>query len=62
MKKEVSMVMMSHLSDAQHLMESGFTLEANKCINFAKLLLIMHNDDMNKEISDEEIANLWDKV
>lgn len=62
MKQQVNMVMMSHLSDAQHLMESGFTLEANKCINFVKLLLITHNDDMSKEISEEEIANIWDKV
>lgn len=39
MTLKVKMVIMSHLSDAQHLMESD-TVEANLRINFAKFLIL----------------------
>ena len=58
---EIRMTIMSHLSDAQHLMEIGLKEEANHCINFAKLLLLEY-DDVNEYITENKLANLWEQI
>lgn len=60
-QREIRMTIMSHLSDAQHLMEMGLMEKANKCINFAKLLLIEYHD-VEVYATDEKLAELWDLI
>lgn len=55
----VRMAIMSHLSDAQQMMQYDAEL-ANQHINFAKLLLIKY-DNINQDVEWSELDSLWIK-
>ncbi len=48
---------MSHLSDAQELMNNAGNREAHHHINFAKYVILQTGGDLNKEVDPDE---LWD--
>lgn len=67
------MAVMSHLSDAQEIgiiaantlliRERGNLIkEQNRHINFAKLLLMKYEDNLNQEISEDELDELWNNM
>ena len=58
---EIRETIMSHLCDAQNLMQKGFMDEANDCINFTKLLIVTY-PDIQVPISEEKLAELWDMI
>lgn len=62
MNIEVRMTIMSHLSDAQELLSMGMCEEANKQINFAKRLLIKFKDNINQEVSEDELNKIWSEL
>lgn len=53
------MAVMSHLSDAQQMMQVDAKL-ANQHINFAKLLLIKY-DNIDQDVEWSELDSLWAK-
>ena len=59
MKIKASIVVMSHLSDAQHEMTIGDSIftnsEVNDRINFAKYIILQCNGDLNQEIDADEM-------
>jgi hypothetical protein len=56
-KAKASMVVMSHLSDVQEMMEMGLSKkDANNRINFAKYIISKTNGDLNQEI---DVDALW---
>lgn len=62
MNIEVRMAIMSHLSDAQELLSMGMSEEANKRINFAKRLLIKFKDNINQEVSEDELDKIYGEL
>lgn len=54
---------MSHLSDAQELIQMGAEgrLRANNHINFAKQLVLTY-PDTSIEVSENELNELWKKT
>ena len=56
MKLKASLVVMSHLSDAQEMISHSNLVWANDHINFAKYVMMQCKSNLNKEI-DAEI--LW---
>ena len=70
---EVRMAVISHLSDAQEIgriavmsntTEQRFRMqqEQNLHINFAKRLLMKYKDNINQEVSEDELDNLWKEL
>lgn len=70
---EVRMAVMSHLSDAQEIGNIALSYltmkdrirmmqEQNLHINFAKRLLMKYKDNLNVEISEEELDELWKEI
>ena len=59
----VQMAIMSHLSDAQELLQMGAEgrLRANNHINFAKQLVLTY-PDTSIEVSENELNELWKKT
>lgn len=62
----VQMAIMSHLSDAQHLiqivvLEQAVRHQANNHINFAKQLVLTY-PDTSIEVSEKELNELWHKT
>lgn len=58
----VQMAIMSHLSDAQELLEIGvLKQEIQNKINFAKQLVLTH-PDTTIEVSENELNELWKKT
>lgn len=59
----VQMAIMSHLSDAQELIQMGAEgrLRANNHINFAKQLVLTY-PDTSIEVSENELNELWKKT
>lgn len=59
----VQMAIMSHLSDAQELLQMGAEgrLRANNHINFAKQLVLTY-PDTTIEVSENELNELWKKT
>lgn len=59
----VQMAIMSHLSDAQELIQMGAEgrLRANNHINFAKQLVLTYHDT-SIEVSENELNELWKKT
>ena len=55
----VHMAMMSHLSDAQHVMKADSTL-ANVHINFVKRL-IMKYDNTDVYVEESELDTIWEE-
>lgn len=58
----VRMAIMSHLSDAQELLSMGMSEEANKRINFVKRLLIKFKDNINQEVSEDELDKIYGEL
>lgn len=59
---QVRIAIMSHLSDAQYLVENGLSNLASNHINFAKYLLLTFSDNINREVPDDKLTELWNKV
>lgn len=58
----VQMAIMSHLSDAQELLEMGvLKQEIQNKINFAKQLVLTY-PDTSIEVSEKELTELWNKT
>ena len=61
MKSKAYMAIMSHLSDAQQLIDSS-TKEgdtARQHINLAKMILSKYKDDIKQEVEWSELDKLW---
>ena len=61
MKSKAYMAIMSHLSDAQQLIDSS-TKEgdtARQYINLAKMILRKYKDDIKQEVEWSELNKLW---
>ena len=61
MKSKAYMAIMSHLSDAQQLIDSS-TKEgdtARQYINLAKMILRKYKDDIKQEVEWSELDKLW---
>ena len=58
MKVKASMVVMSHLSDAQEIITHTSGVEATKRINFAKFIILRTNGDLTQEIDPDA---LWEE-
>ena len=61
MKSKAYMAIMSHLSDAQQLIDSS-TKEgdtARQYINLAKMILCKYKDDIKQEVEWSELDKLW---
>lgn len=55
---KASIVVMSHLSDAQELTTTTSGVKANHHINFAKYVILQCNGDLNQEIDPD---TMYDK-
>ena len=61
MKSKAYMAIMSHLSDAQQLIDSS-TKEgdaARQYINLSKMILCKYKDDIKQEVEWSELDKLW---
>jgi hypothetical protein len=54
-KIKASMVVMSHLSDAQELISYCCGSSASEDINFAKYVILQTKGDLNQEINADEM-------
>ena len=54
MKVDLRIAIMSHLSDAEHLIELGLGDKARHKIEGAKMI-ILNFDDLNQEVEEDEI-------
>ena len=54
MKINLRLAVMSHLSDAEHLIEMGLKDKAQHKIETAKMI-ILNFDNLNKEVDEEDI-------
>ena len=61
MEIKIRIAILSHLSDAQELMNMGFKDKAYDQITFAKKLVIEY-PNTDKYVSEEELNNLWSKL
>jgi len=57
----ISMAICSHLSDAQHLMMAGCLDEANKHINFVKLLTFNY-DNIEVDETIDKLNEIWNSL
>ena len=60
MELKIGMVIMSHLSDAQELLNFD-KAKANNHINFAKLL-VMNYPNTDTVVKEETLNQLWQKI
>lgn len=60
MKINLRIAVMSHLSDAEHLIELGLEDKAHFEIETAKMIII-NFDDLNQEVEDDEINRILAK-
>lgn len=61
MKVQVVNAILSHISDAQHLMNAGYTAEANTHINFAKLAVLAY-DNTAVYVENEALDKIWEEA
>lgn len=61
MEIKIRIAILSHLSDAQELMDMGFKDKAYDHITFAKKLVIEY-PNTDKYVSEEELNNLWSEL
>ena len=61
MEIKVRIAILSHLSDAQELINMGFKDKAYNQITFAKRLVINY-PDTEKYVSEKELNDLWSKL
>ena len=61
MKGKAYMAIMSHLSDAQQLIDSSIKEgdTARQYINLAKMILRKYKDDIKQEVEWSELDKLW---
>ena len=58
MKVEVRMAIMSHLSDAQELIDIGIKDKASEQINYAKRMLSYYRDNVNQRVEEDELTDV----
>jgi hypothetical protein len=61
MKMKAQIVVMSHLSDAQHLALSTSGVDVSLHINFAKYIIMQCNGDLNQEIDPDAMFEKYQK-
>ena len=58
MQVEVRMAIMSHLSDAQELIDMGIKDKASKQINYAKRMLSYYRDNVTQQVDEDELTEV----
>jgi hypothetical protein len=58
MYAKLSMVIASHLSDAQHDFEAGNDKHGHYRLNFIKSL-VLQNQSLDKEVNEEYLWKVW---
>ena len=58
MKVEVRMAIMSHLSDAQELINMGAKDKALEQINYAKRMLNYYRDNVTQQVDEDELTKV----
>ena len=58
MKEKALLIAMSHLSDAQQLVQMNEPKLAERDINFVKYILLSCNGDLNQEIDPDDV---WER-
>lgn len=58
MQVEVRMAIMSHLSDAQELIQLGCNEKANEEINYAKRIMNHYRDNIMQYVEDDELTEV----
>lgn len=58
MQIEVRMAIMSHLSDAQELIDMGIKDKASEQINYAKRMLSYYRDNVTQQVDEKELTEV----
>lgn len=58
MQVEVRMAIMSHLSDAQELINMGIKDKASEQINYAKRMLSYYRDNVTQQVDADELTDV----
>jgi len=58
MQVEVRMAIMSHLSDAQELIDMGIKDKASEQINYAKRMLSYYRDKVTQQVDEKELTEV----
>lgn len=58
MQVEVRMAIMSHLSDAQELIQLGDKQRANEEINYAKRMMNHYRDNITQYVDEDELTRV----
>ena len=58
MQVEVRMAIMSHLSDAQELIQLGDRQRANEEINYAKRMMNHYRDNITQYVDEDELTRV----
>lgn len=58
MQVEVRMTIMSHLSDAQELIDMGIKDKASEQINYAKRMLSYYRDNVTQQVDEDELTEV----
>ena len=58
MHVEVRMAIMSHLSDAQELIQLGDKQRANEEINYAKRMMNHYRDNITQYVDEDELTRV----
>lgn len=58
MQIEVRIAIMSHLSDAQELIDMGMKDEASERINYAKRMLGYYRDNVTQQVDEKELTEV----
>lgn len=58
MQVEVRMAIMSHLSDAQELIDMGIKDKASEQINYAKRMLSYYRDNVTQQVDEKELTEV----
>lgn len=58
MQVEVRMAIMSHLSDAQELINMGIKDKASEQINYAKRMLSYYRDNLTQQVDVKELTEV----
>lgn len=58
MEVEVRMAILSHLSDAQELINMGLREKASNEINYAKRMLNYYRDNVTQQVDEEELTEV----
>lgn len=58
MQVEVRMAIMSHLSDAQELIDMGIKDKASEQINYAKRMLSYYRDNVTQHVDEDELTEV----